>query len=460
MMRVYAVGEVGAYLQELLGADEVLADVWITGEITNFTRASSGHLYFSLKDDEGQLRSVMWRSYANRVAMTPRAGDAVIAHGRLDFYPPQGSTQLVVDLLYPAGVGEGQLRFEALRLKLEEEGLFAEERKRPLPVFPRRIGLVTSETGAVYHDVVTVLSRRFPLAQIVFCHASVQGDRAPAEIVRAIQRLAAWRDSDGGTLDVAIVGRGGGSPEELACFNDERVARAVFAAPWPVVSAVGHETDFSICDFVADHRAPTPSAAAEMVSPDLEAMRLDLAELVERGKLTIEQAVDAAALDVRRARDRLMAHSPLTRIARDRQATLDQSARGRLALLGRLRSLEEQLAGRRLQLAALSPAATLGRGYSILMTDSGEVVRSAASVSAGDGLTIALPDGTVDATATGVRDRDDLTPSPPPAHSGEQDASRLPLSAPGRDVDAVDVRAAQRSGGEVDSAATMSTRQR
>jgi exodeoxyribonuclease VII large subunit len=407
MMRVYAVGEVGAYLQDLYSTDEVLADVWITGEITNFSRATSGHLYFSLKDDEGQLRSVMWRSYANRVAMTPRAGDAVIAHGRLDFYPPQGSTQLVVDLLYPAGIGEGQLRFEALRLKLEEEGLFAEERKRPLPVFPRRIGLVTSETGAVYHDVVTVLSRRFPIGQVVFCHASVQGDRAPAEIVQAIRRLATWRDLDGSTLDVVIVGRGGGSPEELACFNDERVARAVFAAPWPVVSAVGHETDFSICDFVADHRAPTPSAAAEMVSPDLQALKLDLAELVERGRVSIEQVVGGAGLDLRRSRDRLVAHSPLTRIARDRQATLDQTARGRLALEGHLRTLGEQLGGRRLQLAALSPRATLDRGYSIVTASNGAVVRSAADVTAGDALSIELTDGQIDATATGVRIEDD-----------------------------------------------------
>jgi exodeoxyribonuclease VII large subunit len=407
MMRVYAVGEVGAYLQDLYSTDEVLADVWITGEITNLSRATSGHLYFSLKDDEGQLRSVMWRSYANRVAMTPRAGDAVIAHGRLDFYPPQGSTQLMVDLLYPAGIGEGQLRFEALRLKLEEEGLFAEERKRPLPVFPRRIGLVTSETGAVYHDVVTVLSRRFPIGQVVFCHASVQGDRAPVEIVQAIRRLATWRDLDGSTLDVVIVGRGGGSPEELACFNDERVARAVFAAPWPVVSAVGHETDFSICDFVADHRAPTPSAAAEMVSPDLQAVKLDLAELVERGRVSIEQVVGGAGLDLRRSRDRLVAHSPLTRIARDRQATLNQTARGRLALEGHLRTLGEQLGGRRLQLAALSPRATLDRGYSIVTASNGAVVRSAADVTAGDALSIELTDGQIDATATGVRIEDD-----------------------------------------------------
>src|SRR5687768_1481284 len=219
-MRIYPVSTVGVYLQALLNDDETLSDVWVTGEITNFTRASSGHLYFSLKDDDGQLRSVMWRSYANRIAATPRAGDAVVAHGKFDFYPPQGTVQLVVDLLYPAGVGEGQLRFEALRLKLEQEGLFAEERKRPLPNFPRRIGLVTSETGAVYHDVVTVLTRRYPLCQIVFCHSAVQGDRAPAELVTSLQRIADWRDRDGNAVDLVIVARGGGSPEELSCFND------------------------------------------------------------------------------------------------------------------------------------------------------------------------------------------------------------------------------------------------
>lgn len=429
-MRIYSVGAVGEYLHELLEADEILSDVWVAGEVTNFTRASSGHLYFTLKDDEGQLRSVMWRSYANRIAATPKAGDAVVAHGRLDFYPPQGTTQIVVDLLYPAGVGEGQLRFEALRLKLEEEGLFAEERKRPLPPFPKRIGLVTSETGAVYHDVVTVLSRRFPICQVVFCHSAVQGERAPIELVAALQRLAAWRDTDGSPVDVVIVGRGGGAPEELACFNDERLARAIFAAPWPVISAVGHETDFTICDFVADHRAPTPSAAAELVSPDLAALRLDLADLLARGRITVEQALDAAALDLRRTRDRLMAHSPLTRIARDRQATLDQSDRARLALERHLRSLAEQLAGRRLQLAALSPRATLGRGYSIVSTAGGEVVRSAANVTVGDGLAIELADGTIDATATGVRprppddERSDDTPTVPVNGSGQTNHAR------------------------------------
>jgi exodeoxyribonuclease VII large subunit len=247
---------------------------------------------------------------------------------------------------------------------------------------------------------------------VVFCHSAVQGERAPAELVLALQRLADWRDADGSAVDVVIVGRGGGSPEELACFNDEHLARAIFTAPWPVISAVGHETDFTICDFVADHRAPTPSAAAEMVSPDLAALRLDLADLVARGRVTIEQALDGAEVDLRRTRDRLMAHSPMTRIGRDRQATLDQAARARLALTRHLRSLSEQLAGRRLQLAALSPRATLNRGYSIVTTVHGEVVRSAAGVVVGDGLAIELADGTIDAATTGVR----LT-SPPSGRS-------------------------------------------
>ena len=420
MMQVYSVGEIGEYLRELLSDDDVLADVWVTGEITNLTKAASGHLYFSLKDDEGQIRSVMWRTSVIRCGASPSPGDAVVVHGRFDFYPPQGTCQLVADLLYPAGIGEGQLRFEALRLKLEQEGLFAEERKRPLPAFPRRIGLVTSESGAVYHDVVTVLSRRFPLAQLVFCHSAVQGDRAPIELVAAIQRLATWRDHDGSAVDLVIVGRGGGSPEELACFNDERLARAIFAAPWPVVSAVGHETDFTICDFVADHRAPTPSAAAEMVSPDLAAMRLDLAELVERGRVCADQILTATGADLSRARDRLIAHSPLARIARDRQATVDQAARARLALEVQLRSLQEQLAGRRLQLAALSPRATLGRGYSVVTTRQGVVARSVADVSVGDALTVELVDGTVETTTTQV------SPSTPstdadPATNGHAD---------------------------------------
>ncbi|MCC6177013.1 MAG: exodeoxyribonuclease VII large subunit [Chloroflexi bacterium] len=401
-MQVYSVGEIGAYLHDLIAADEILADVWVAGEITNLSRSAAGHYYFSLKDDVGQLRSVLWRGNALRCGASPQSGEAVVAHGRFDYYEPQGSCQLVVDLLYPAGVGEGYLRFEALRLKLEQEGLFAEERKRSLPAYPRRIGLVTSESGAVYHDVVTVLARRYPICQIVFCHSSVQGDRAPLELVAALQRLAEWRDDDGSSLDVVIVARGGGSPEELACFNDERLARAVFASPWPVISAVGHETDVTICDFVADVRAPTPSAAAEMVAPDVDVLRRAVRDLVVRGRGIVEQQVSDTTFVLQRGRDRLLAHSPLTRIARAQQARLDGTTRVRLAMLRYLETLRAQVDGRSRQLEALSPHATLGRGYSIVTGVSGVVVRSTADVTAGDALVIQVSDGALAAQATNV----------------------------------------------------------
>lgn len=421
-MRVYAVGEIGEYVQALLAADEILADVWIAGEVTNFSRSSAGHLYFALKDDAGQLRTVMWRSYALRCGADPRPGDAVVVHGRFDFYPPHGSLQLVADLLYPAGVGDGQLRFESLRLRLEEEGLFAPERKRPLPAFPRRIGLITSETGAVYHDVVTVLGRRFPLCQVVFCHSAVQGERAPAELLTALKRLEQWRDGDGSPVDLVIVARGGGSPEELACFNDERLARAIFAAPWPVVSAIGHETDYTICDLVADHRAPTPSAAAELVSPDLAVLRQELTDLVLRSRACVEQVLAATRADLGHTRDRLVAHSPLAEIARRRQATTDQLTRALLGLEGRLRTLREQLGGRRLQLAALSPRATLARGYAIVTSSDGEVVRSRETVRPGERLAIAVADGTIDAVTTAEQ------PASAPTSSNGADT----VTSPGR----------------------------
>ncbi|MDP8924791.1 MAG: exodeoxyribonuclease VII large subunit [Chloroflexota bacterium] len=415
-MQIFGVEEVGAYIREMFELDDNLADLWVTGEITNFSRSPSGHYYFCLKDATSQLRAVLFRGNAARCGASPRPGDAVVAHGRIDFYQPQGSLQLVVDLLYPAGVGEAHLRFEALRLKLEQEGLFAEERKRPLPPFPRRIGLVTSEGGAVLHDVVNVLSRRYPLVEVVLSHTSVQGDGAPAEIVLALLRLREWTAADGSGVDAVIVARGGGSPEDLACFNDERVARAIFASPWPVVSAVGHETDVTICDFVADLRAPTPSAAAELVAPDLETLRQAVAELVGRGRGCVAQALGEARTELRHARNRLVARSPLAQIAAQRQATDDYAERLRTATLSELRMLREQIEGRRLQLGALSPRATLARGYSIVSRRGDGVVRSIGDVGAQQPLTIQVTDGEIEATATDVRPRDSaakaFTPRP------------------------------------------------
>ena len=410
-MKILEVSDVGGYIKELFELDDTLADLWIQGELTNLSRSAKGHYYFSLKDEVSQLRSVMFRGAALRCGAAPRAGDAVIAHGRVEFYEPSGSCQLCVDLLYPAGTGTARLRFEALHLKLEQEGLFAPERKRPLPEYPRRIGLVTSETGAVLHDVLTVLTRRYPIAEVVLAHSSVQGERAPLEIVAALGRLGAWRGADGLGVEVVVVARGGGSPEELAPFNDERVARAIFASPWPVVSAVGHETDVTICDYVADRRAPTPSAAAEMIAPDLRLLAEEVRELAARAREVAEQALAEARGRLGRARDALLLQAPTARIARERQATLDELRRGRTSLAHHLGASREQLAGRRLQLAALSPLATLSRGYSIVSVDTagergrpgGErVVRSARDVAANTRLQIRVADGIVEAQASTV----------------------------------------------------------
>jgi exodeoxyribonuclease VII large subunit len=402
-MRVFEVGEVGAYIKELLGDDEVLADLWVSGEIGNLSRSGAGHYYFALKDETSQIRAVLFRGAALRCGAEPRSGDAVVAHGKIAFYEPTGSCELCVDLLYPSGVGLAQLRFEALRLKLEEEGLFAAERKRALPEYPRRIGLVTSEGGVVLHDVLTVLMRRYPIAEVVFTHSAVQGDHAPTELVAALGRLGEWRGSDGLGVDVVIVGRGGGSPEELAAFNDEQVVRAVFASPWPVISAVGHETDVTICDYVADLRAPTPSAAAELVAPDLRVLTQEVRDLTARGRVAMEVALAAAHDDLRGGRDRLLIHAPVARIAWGRRAIRQEFDRARLLLEHRLATAREQLAGRHLQLAALSPAATLARGYGVVSLAGDGVVRSARDVGIGDELEIHLTDGVVDATAGGVR---------------------------------------------------------
>ena len=433
-MKIYQVGEIVRYIKELLYADRLLRDLWVKGEITNLSRASSGHYYFSLKDETSQLRSMMFRGDAERCGANPGPGSSVVAHGRVSFYEPTGACQFYVDMMYPSGVGEARLRFEALRLKLEQEGLFAPGRKRRVPTLPRRVGLVTSESGAVLHDVLTVLGRRYPLAEVVFSHTPVQGEFAAEEIVAALARVCEWRATDGRGVDVVIIGRGGGGPEELAPFNDERLARAIFACPCPVISAVGHETDESICDYVADLRAATPSAAAEMVAPDVRALVGEVSGLVNRARSGLASRIQAARGELAHGRDRLFANSPTTMIARSRQAARDELRRARLLLDHRVSSNRGQLVGRRLQLAALSPDATLARGYSVVsVVDPGPagasgVVRSTRDVGVSQELEIEVRDGIIDATSTRVRPALSWTPPPPgPLSLAGERGSRHPL---------------------------------
>ena len=421
--------------------------VWVEGEISNLRVPASGHAYFTLKDDTAQLRCVLFRSRGRRVAFQPEDGMQVLAFGGLDVYVARGEYQLIVELLEPKGVGALQLAFEQLKRRLEAEGLFEAARKRALPPFPRTIGIVTSPTGAAIRDMLHVIGRRFADLRILIAPVRVQGEEAPGEIVRALADLQEVAE-----LDVVIVGRGGGSIEDLWAFNSERVARALAACRVPVISAVGHETDFTIADFVADLRAPTPSAAAELVVREklqvvgalgdlYAALKQVMAQRLERERARLEALgrrrvlTDAsrplrdlhrrldelgtrlalaarsrrqgAAHRVSLARNALRSLNPVARIANG--TTLLSQLRGRLAAAAvhRAKASRHRFDAAVGQLDSLSPLAVLGRGYSLTRLASGEIVRSAAQTRPGDALEILLRQGVVDARVERLRERDD-----------------------------------------------------
>ncbi len=362
MQLAYTVRELNARIRSLFERDYDLQDLWVEGEVSGFKRAEpSGHCYFNLKDGKSQIACVMWRSSAAQQAVLPKDGDAVMAHGAVTTYEERSTYQLYVDRIRPVGVGDLYRQFELLKQELEAEGLFDEARKRPLPDFPRRIGVVTSASAAAFQDVLNVLRRRFPLAEVLLSPTLVQGIEAPAQIVRALDRLNARDD-----IDVILVCRGGGSIEDLWAFNDERVARAIVASRVPVISGVGHETDFTIADFVADLRAPTPSAAAELLTPDIA----DLRDALERRGIELRSALDYALL---RRRDLLETEtrslrqlSPLTRVRAQRQRIDDWGMRLVSAQRGRLALLRERVEARESALTAASPQAILERGYALV----------------------------------------------------------------------------------------------
>jgi exodeoxyribonuclease VII large subunit len=387
-MNILTVSQLNIYLREALDADEILQDLWIEGEISNLSRPASGHWYFTLKEGEAQIRAACWKSYVARIPAPPSNGDAVLAHGRVSFYEAGGQLQLYVDMLRPAGVGLLHMRFEELKARLDAEGLFDLSRKRALPVLPRQIGLVTSPSGAALRDILNVLSRRYPLAEVILSGCQVQGDGAADTIVEALYALYEQN------VDVIVVARGGGSIEDLWAFNEEIVARAVFASPVPVISGVGHETDTTIIDYVADLRAPTPSAAAELVAPDIAGLADELAGLSDQLALAMRRHVDRARADLAELQRRLAQRSPVARIARDRQ-TVDELLRRAGAQLAHQAALRRaRLDGARAQLDALSPLATLERGYAIVRRASdGQVVTAPRQAALGEQLEVTVKDG-------------------------------------------------------------------
>jgi len=388
-MQVYTVGEITQYIKDLFEVDPLLLDLWVEGEVSNCVQSAAGHMYFTLKDARAQLSCVLWRSQVASLEHVPADGHAVMVHGHASVYERQGRYQLYVDRVRPVGEGALFLQLQALKDKLQREGLFATERKRPLPHCPRRLGVVTSPVSAAIRDILHVLQRRYPLAEVILAPTLVQGDEAPPQIVAAIETLNARTD-----VDVIIVARGGGSLEELWAFNDERVARAIFASRVPVISGVGHETDYTIADFVADVRAPTPSAAAEVAVPDQQVLRDQIVQYRD----TLHQGMKQSLTENRRRAEHtltlLRRFLPRALLDRWRQHVDERRQRMWTVQRHHLALHREQSAGMQLRLQALSPESILNRGYAVVSRrDTGAVVRRTAHVASGDAIDVRVSDG-------------------------------------------------------------------
>lgn len=387
------VSQLNARIKRLLEDDLTLRNLWLTGEVSNFVQASSGHCYFTLKDQRASIPCVMWRNDAQRLPRLPVDGEQVLIHGRVSVYQDQGRVQFYADTLEPAGLGRLYQELEALKARLEGEGLFSQERKRSLPRWPRRIGVITSARAAALRDILRTLAARYPLAEVLLAPAAVQGVEAPPQIVAAIQQLNRWA-LDVEPIDLIIVARGGGSIEELWAFDDERVVRAIAESRLPVISGVGHETDFTLADFVADYRAPTPTGAATAATPD----RLDLAAQVQALRSLLSAIMGnrlaGERMRLEQARRSLQRSSPEAQIANRRQQVDDLSQAAGRAMGHSLALRQTRLQGLTARLRSLDPQAVLARGYAIVRrAEDQEIITTVGQVQSGQRLQITVSDG-------------------------------------------------------------------
>ncbi len=386
---VLSVSQLNRYIKMNFDADENLANIFISGEISNFTNHyRTGHLYFTLKDDSAAVRAVMFNSSAKRLKFMPEDGMKVIARGRVSVYEASGQYQLYVDDMQPDGVGALNLAYEQFKEKLQKEGLFSELHKKPLPPYPEKVGVITSPTGAAVRDIINVLGRRFPYAEIVFCPVLVQGDGAHLQLTNAVNLFNSER-----AADVIIIGRGGGSIEDLWEFNDEGLARAVYNSDIPVISAVGHETDFTICDFVADMRAPTPSAAAELAVPDANELQYALSALKNRMFLNVSSGIAD-----RRSRLEYLASKGVLKSPDEMLS--NRSQRLDTAFSKMLSSYENRIGGKKVEfisaataLSKLDPMSVLMRGFAFVSDKSGKNVFSSQTLAKGDKINVRFHDG-------------------------------------------------------------------
>ncbi len=390
--KVATVSQINNYVKKILDHNIILNNVWIKGEISNFKNHYSGHLYITLKDEGAVLKAVMFRGSAQSLAFEPNDGMKVLARGRISVYEAGGSYQLYIEEMIPDGVGELYIAYEQLKKQLESEGLFSPEHKKPIPPFPQKVGVVTASTGAAVRDIINVITRRYPMAEIVLYPAQVQGTGAAESVVKAIEYFNA---TDG--VDTLIVGRGGGSIEDLWAFNEEITARAIYASKIPVISAVGHETDFTIADFVADLRAPTPSAAAEIAVPSA----IELRNRIDTDKNRISRNIVGCIEGNRLLLERFKMRTPKNRID-DANLRLDGLMKSMdSSLKMKTMNLKRALSAAAAKLDALSPLQTLARGYSIPTTEDGAVIRSANEMKSGTEFTLRMKDGSADCIVKG-----------------------------------------------------------
>ena len=395
---VYSVNELNAYVKRILDNDENLKHIFVTGEISNYKAHYSGHLYMTIKDESASVKAVMFAGNASRLRFRPENGMKVLIFGTVSLFPRDGSYQLYISDMQPDGMGALSVAFEQLKKKLAAEGLFSDSYKKPIPKFPTRIGVITSETGAAVQDIFNVLSRRFPSAEVVLRPTQVQGDGAAQDIAKAIYVFNEYN-----AADVLIVGRGGGSIEDLWAFNEEIVARAVFASEIPVISAVGHETDYTICDFVADLRAPTPSAAAELAVPDRLELKSELISYKQhilnltKNKLDKERSKLLAIEKSGALRD------PVTKLNENRRELLYLSERITNLTVSAVDGNKMKYAALAGKLNALSPLGVISRGYA-LAERHGKVVTKVKDISVNDEISVRLSDGTLKAKVIGIEE--------------------------------------------------------
>ncbi|MBQ4104451.1 MAG: exodeoxyribonuclease VII large subunit [Clostridia bacterium] len=384
---VFSVTELNNYVKRILDNDENLKNVFVTGEISNFKNHYSGHMYMTIKDEGGAIKAVMFSSYASRLKFVPENGMKVIIFGSVSLYNKDGSYQLYITDMQPDGVGALNLAYEQLKEKLQNEGLFNAEFKKPIPEFPQKIGVMTAPDGAAVRDIFSILKRRYPVAEIVFCPVAVQGERAAPEIAKAIKLF-----NEQNAADVLIVGRGGGSLEDLWAFNEEIVARAIFESKIPVISAVGHETDFTIADFVADLRAPTPSAAAELAVPDIFELKSELLGLKQHLSVLMRNMLTGEKERLENFEKQITILSPTNKIINSRQELSNLYEKVVNSITSKLNDEKTKISLLSSKLNALSPLEVLSRGYSISYKNE-MPIKSVGDVKTGDNIKIRVTDG-------------------------------------------------------------------